>query len=179
MILRAATIQDAPALAALYGHHVIEGVGTFEETPPSPEQMEARRAAVVVHGLPWLVAELNGRMLGFAYAGPFRMRSAYRHTVEDSVYIAPDVQRTGVGRTLLAAVIARCEAMGLRQMVAVIGDSGNASSIGLHAALGFEAAGVGPGLGYKQGRWLDVVWMVRPLNGGTASLPAGPGLDLG
>jgi phosphinothricin acetyltransferase len=136
-------------------------------------------AAVRSRGLPWLVADDEGRVLGYAYAGPFRPRAAYRYTVEDSVYVAPDANGRGVGKALLAAVIAACEAMGLRQMVGVIGDSGNAASIGVHRACGFELKAVLPGLGFKFGRWVDVVWMQRPLNGGDASAPDAPGLSLG
>lgn len=170
---------DLAAIHEIYAHHVRTGLGTFEEAPPSVEEMAGRQAAVLERGLPYLVAEADGRVLGYAYAGPFRTRSAYRYTVEDSVYVAADAHRRGVGRTLLQAVIARCEAMGLRQMLAVIGDSGNDGSIGLHRACGFEFKAVLPGVGFKFGRWVDIVWMQLPLGGGTASPPEGPGLALG
>ena len=176
--IRPATAADAPALAAIYGHHCLHGFGTFEEVPPTAGEMAARLAAVAGRGLPYLVAEVDGAVAGFAYAGPFRPRAAYRYTVEDSVYIAPDRQGQGVGKALLAEVIAACEALGLRQMVAVIGDSANAGSIGLHRSLGFAHQGVGRSFGYKFGRWVDIVWMQRPLNGGAASEPDSPGLEL-
>lgn len=178
MIVRAATANDAEALAAIYGHHVLHGFGTFEEEPPSPAEMETRRAAVAARGLPYLVAEGGGKVLGFAYAGPFRPRQAYRYTLEDSVYIAPDAIGKGVGRAVLSAVIAACEAIGIRQLVAVIGDSGNAASIGLHRSLGFEDAGVGRSFGFKHGRWVDIVWMQKALNGGGETAPDTPGVRL-
>jgi L-amino acid N-acyltransferase YncA len=178
MIVRAATADDAEALAAIYGHHVLTGFGTFEEEPPSPAEMESRRAAITGRGLPYLVAEDDGRVLGFAYAGPFRPRQAYRYTLEDSVYIAPEAIGKGVGRAVLSAVIAACEALGIRQLVAVIGDSGNAASIGLHRSLGFTDAGVGRSFGFKHGRWVDIVWMQKSLNGGDQTAPDTPGARL-
>jgi L-amino acid N-acyltransferase YncA len=178
MIVRAATAADAEALAAIYGHHVLHGFGTFEEDPPSPAEMETRRAAIADRGLPYLLAEDAGQVLGFAYAGPFRPRQAYRYTLEDSVYIAPDAIGKGVGRTVLSAVIAACEALGVRQLVAVIGDSGNAASIGLHRSLGFVDAGVGRSFGFKHGRWVDIVWMQKALNGGDQTKPDAPGVKL-
>jgi len=178
VIIRAATAGDAEALAAIYGHHVLHGFGTFEEDPPSPAEMESRRAAIAGRGLPYLVAEEAGQVLGFAYAGPFRPRQAYRYTLEDSVYIAPDAIGKGVGRAVLSAVIAECEALGIRQLVAVIGDSGNAASIGLHRSLGFADAGVGRSFGFKHGRWVDIVWMQKSLNGGDQTAPDTPGVRL-
>ena len=179
MQLRPATLADLDAVAAIYGHHVLHGLGTFEEVPPSIDEIARRHAAVRARGLPWLVAELDGEVKGYAYAGPFRPRAAYRYTVEDSVYVAPEAMGRGLGKALLGAVIAECEALGLRQMVAVIGDSGNAGSIGLHRACGFEFKMAAPAVGWKFGRWVDVVWMQRLLNAGAASPPDGPGLDLG
>lgn len=178
MIIRAAETSDAEALAAIYGHHALHGFGTFEEEPPSAEEMERRRAAVVARGLPYLVAEEDGRVLGFAYAGPFRLRAAYRYTVEDSVYVAPDALGRGVGRRVLGAVLEACEQTGLRQVLAVIGDSDNAGSIGLHRALGFEPSGVARSVGYKHGRWVDIVFMQKALNGGAGRDPDAPGLSL-
>jgi L-amino acid N-acyltransferase YncA len=178
MLIRAAASDDAEALARIYGHHVLTGLGTFEETPPSPQEMEARRAKVAAHGLPWLVAEHGGGVLGYAYAGPFRLRAAYRYCVEDSVYVAPDATGRGVGRAVLGAVLAACEGLGVRQVVAVIGDSGNAASIGLHRALGFVDNGVSRSVGFKFGRWVDIVYMQRQLNGGDATPPDAPGLQL-
>lgn len=178
MIVRPSIEADAPALAAIYGHHVLHGLGSFEEVPPSVEDMAARRAAIVALGLPYLVAEEAGRVMGFAYAGAFRPRAAYRYTVEDSVYVAPDAIGKGVGRTVLVEVLKACEALGVRQVMAVIGDSGNAASIGLHTSLGFEHAGVCKSVGFKHGRWLDTVWMQKSLNGGDNLGPDTPGLPL-
>ena len=172
VIVRASTPADVEAIAAIYGHHVLTGFGSFEEEPPSVEDMAGRREAIVARGLPYLVAEDAGKVLGYAYAGPFRPRAAYRYTVEDSVYVAADAQGRGAGRALLTELIAACEARGLRQMVAVIGDSGNAGSIALHRALGFTDIGVGQGFGFKHGRWVDIVWMQRALNGGDRTPPS-------
>ena len=178
MIVRPATEQDADALAAIYGDAVLHGFGTFEEEPPSAADMDSRRRAVQDQGLPYLVAELDGRVLGFAYAAPFRPRAAYRYTLEDSVYVSPDAKGKGVGRAVLSAVIAACEALGVRQLMAVIGDTGNAGSVGLHKALGFEQTGVGKSVGFKHGRWVDIVHMQKALNGGDETLPAGGGVTL-
>ena len=178
MIIRPAEDRDADALAAIYGHAVLHGFGTFEEVPPDAVTMEARRRDVQRRGLPWLVAEEAGRVLGYAYASPFRPRPGYRFTAEDSVYVAPDAAGRGVGRAVLAPVIAACAAVGVRQLVAVIGDSQNLASINLHRSLGFEPAGVGRGFGFKHGRWVDIVWMQKALNGGDAAAPDGPGIDL-
>jgi len=179
MIVRAADAAAAAAVTAIYGHHVLHGFGTFEEAPPDAGEIAARIAAVTALGLPYLVAEDAEGVVGFAYAAPFRPRAAYRYTAEDSVYVAPDAVRRGVGRALLARTIADCEALGLRQMMAVIGDSANAASIGLHRALRFTPAGVCRSVGFKHGRWVDTVWMQRPLNGGDGAPPFGPGLKLG
>jgi phosphinothricin acetyltransferase len=176
--IRPSADADLPAITAIYGWNVLNGLGTFEEDPPSQEEMARRRAAFLDRGLPYLVAEEDGVVLGYAYAGPFRLRAAYRYTVEDSVYVSPDAVGKGVGKTLLTALIAECEALGLRQLVAVIGDSGNAASIGLHAAMGFKQQGVFPAMGYKFGRWVDLVWMQRSLNGGGSREPDSPGLSL-
>jgi phosphinothricin acetyltransferase len=174
--LREATLADAPALAAIYAHHVLHGFGTFEETPPSAEDMAQRLAEVSLRRLPWLLAEEDGVVLGYAYASPFRTRSAYRYTVEDSVYVAADSQGRGVGRLLLRELIARCEALGIRQMLAVIGDSANTASIALHSAAGFEMSGVTHAVGYKAGRWVDIVSMQRELGPGASAPPSGPGI---
>ena len=176
MKIRPASLVDAPALAAIYGHHVLNGFGTFEASHPSTEEMERRVASVQSFGLPYLVAETDGAVAGFAYASAFRTRAAYRYTVEDSVYIAPDRMGRGIGKALLLAVIGEAEALGLRQMVAMIGDSANAGSIGLHRSCGFEPSGVLKGLGFKAGRWVDVVTMQRELNVGSQA-PLGPGID--
>jgi L-amino acid N-acyltransferase YncA len=177
--LRPAMDADAEALAAIYGHHVLHGFGTFEDVHPSTDEMRRRLAAVLGHGLPYLVAELDGVVAGLAYAAPFRTRAAYRYTVEDSVYIAPDRLGQGIGKALLTRVIAEAEALGLRQMVAMIGDSGNSGSIGLHRSCGFRPTGVFTGLGFKAGRWVDVVTMQRPLNDGAPSRGAGLSLSGG
>jgi phosphinothricin acetyltransferase len=140
--------------------------------------MDGRRRALQDQGLPYLVAEDAGVVLGFAYAGPFRPRAAYRYTLEDSVYVAPEAKGQGVGRTVLSAVIAACEALGVRQLMAVIGDSGNEGSIGLHRSLGFEQTGVGKSVGFKHGRWVDIVHMQKPLNGGDGRAPDAPGITL-
>ena len=176
--LRPAVAADAPALAEIYGHHVRHGVGTFEEAVPSPEEMAQRLAAVQARGLPYLVAEQGGRMAAFAYASPFRLRAAYRYTVEDSVYVAPGLEGQGLGRLSLTAVIEACTGLGLRQMTALIGDSGNAASIGLHRALGFSHSGVMRAVGHKAGRWLDVVIMQLPLGAGDGDPPDAAGMTL-
>ena len=157
---------------------MLHGFGTFEETPPDAAEIAARLAAVADFGLPYIVAEEAGAVIGFAYAAPFRTRAAYRYTVEDSVYIHPDRLGRGIGKALVAEVIALCEGLGMRQMLAVIGDSANAGSIGLHRSLGFHEVGVGRALGFKQGRWVDVVWMRRALGPGDSAAPKGPGLSL-
>ncbi len=166
MLIRLTDPADIPAVTAIYAHHVSHGLGTFEEEAPDAGEIERRVADVAAHGLPHLVAADQGEVLGFAYAAPFRLRSAYRFTVEDSVYVAPHAQRRGVGKALLGDLIARSAALKLCQMIAVIGDSANAGSIGLHAALGFEHAGAARAVGFKHERWVDIVWMQRTLTGG-------------
>lgn len=178
VLIRASTDADLPAITAIYAWNVLNGLGTFEEIPPDQAEMGRRRATFLDRGLPYLVAELDGEVLGYCYAGPFRLRAAYRFTVEDSVYVSPNAVGKGVGKALLSTLIASCEALGLRQMCAVIGDSGNAASIGLHAALGFEKMGVFPSMGHKFGRWVDLVWMQRSLNGGGDTPPDAPGMQL-
>jgi phosphinothricin acetyltransferase len=179
MRLRKAGPRDADALAAIYGHHVLNGLGTFEGDPPPPDEMARRVEAVQALGLPYLVAEIDGVVAGFAYGSPFRPRVSYRYTVEDSLYIAPDRMGQGIGKALLTAVIDASEALGLRQMVAMIGDSENNRSIGVHRACGFEHVGVFRGIGFKHGRWVDVAMMQRPLNAGAAQPPEGVGIALG
>lgn len=176
MIIRPAREHDAEALAAIYGHAVLHGFGTFEEEPPSAADMEGRRRLIANRGLPYLVAEDEGHVLGFAYAGPFRPRAAYRYTLEDSVYVAPDAVGQGVGRALLSAIIAACEALGVRQLIAVVGDSGNEASLALHRSLGFEQTGIGRSVGFKHGRWVDIVQLQKPLNGGDTNAPDAPGV---
>ena len=171
LLVRPSTDADVPALAAIYGWNVEHGTGTFEIEPPGATEMAQRRAAVLDQRLPWLVAEREGRVLGYAYASQFRPRPAYRYCLEDSVYLAHDAVGRGLGRVLLAELLARCEAAGARQMLAVIGDSANAASIGVHRALGFEPAGVLRAAGWKFGRWLDVVLMQKRLGFGAAVPP--------
>lgn len=178
MIIRAAEEKDAEAVAAIYEPAVLHGFGTFETIPPDLAWWEARRRDIQGYGLPFLVAEEAGRVLGYAYAGPFRPRPGYRFTAEDSVYVAPDSHGKGVGRAVLGAVVEACEAFGLRQLVAVIGDSENHASINLHRSLGFEHAGAGKSFGFKHGRWVDIVWMQKPLNGGDQTAPQSPGIRL-
>ena len=174
MIIRDATQDHAGAITAIYGHHVLHGLGTFEESPPPQAEMVGRIGKVQAVGLPYLVAADDSRVLGFAYAGPFRPRAAYRYTVEDSVYVSPDAVGHGVGRALLAEVISRCEQQSLRQMIAVIGDSANAASVGLHAALGFVHTGIARNVGFKHDQWVDIVFMQRTLT----PVIGGRGLDL-
>lgn len=147
---------DIPAITRIYGHWVRHGLASFELDPPSEAEMTQRRAAALASGFPYLTAvDSTGEIAGYAYAGPYRTRPAYRFTCENSIYVAPEATGIGAGRALLSALIARCEAIGLRLMVAVIGDSGNAASIGLHSAFGFERAGLLPAIGWKQaGGWI-------------------------
>jgi phosphinothricin acetyltransferase len=170
--VRDATPADLPAITAIYGHHVLHSTGTFEEEPPPEPEMAARIARVQDAGFPWLVAEdEDGAVLGFGYCGPFRPRPAYRFTAEDSVYVRDDIRGQGVGKALVAEVLSRAEAMGIRQMMAVIGDAENVGSIGLHISLGFRQVGVLKAVGMKFGRWVDVVQMQRALGEGEKTLP--------
>lgn len=170
--VRDAVPADLPAITAIYGHHVLNSTGTFEEEPPPESEMAARIARVQDAGFPWLVAEDEaGEVLGFGYCGPFRPRAAYRFTAEDSVYVRDDIRGQGVGKALVAEVLARAEAMGIRQMMAVIGDAENVGSIGLHISLGFRQVGVLKAVGMKFGRWVDVVQMQRALGEGEKTLP--------
>jgi len=165
-IIRASTEADLAAIAVIYGHHVRHGLASFEFEPPPVAELGRRRGEVRGLGLPHLVAEADGRVLGFAYAGLYRARPGYAHTVEDSVYVAADAVGRGIGRALLSAVIDTCIAAGRRQMVAVIGDSANVASIALHRGLGFQHAGTLPSVGWKHGRWVDSVLMQRALGDG-------------
>jgi len=171
--IRDARETDFAAIQEIYGHHVIHGTGSFEESPPDRAEMLRRWREVCAAGLPYLVCETDGALAGFAYAAPYRTRRAYRFSVEDSVYVAPDRQRQGVGRRLLPPLIERCEALGYRQIVAVIGDRQNHGSIGLHAAFGFREIGCLHAIGFKHGRWLDVVLMQRGLGPGDHTPPVG------
>jgi L-amino acid N-acyltransferase YncA len=170
-MLRDATVDDAAAIREIYATHVLTGLASFEEVPPDTAEMARRMAEFQGRSLPYIVAETSAGISGYAYASPFRNRSAYRYTVEDSVYIAENAQRRGLGSALLGAVIDRCTAAGYRQMVAVIGDSANHASIGLHAHLGFEIVGTMPAVGFKFGRWVDTVRMQRSLGAGADTPP--------
>jgi len=169
--VRPATEADVPAITAIYAPAVLEGLASFEYVPPDEAEMLARLRALLGGGFPYLVAEFGGRVMGYAYAGPYRTRPGYVSTVEDTVYVAPDAHRAGVGRALLAALIAEAEARRFRQMIAVIGDSANAASINLHRALGFTFSGTLHSVGCKHGRWLDSVMMQRMLGPGDAAPP--------
>ena len=169
--VRDATAADAAAMTAIYAHHVLHGTGTFEEHPPTEADLAARMAAVQAKGCAWLVAEEGGMILGYGYFAPFRERSAYRFTAEDSVYVRDDIRGQGVGKALVAALLPRAEARGFRQMIAVIGDSENTGSIGLHISLGFRQVGLLKAVGMKFGRWVDVVQMQKALGEGEKTLP--------
>jgi L-amino acid N-acyltransferase YncA len=170
-IIRPSQSADVPAIAAIYAHHVRHGTGTFETEPPSDADMAQRRADVLAKGLPYLVAEQGGRVLGFAYCNWFKPRPAYRFSAEDSVYVAHDAPRQGIGRALLAELSGQAERTGVRKLIAVIGDSGNHGSVGVHRATGFTDVGVLKSCGWKFGRWLDVVLMEKPLGLGDATSP--------
>lgn len=171
-LIRPSRDEDLPALTAIYGHHVLHSTGTFETEPPSVADMTARRADVLSKGLPYLVAEEDGRIAGFAYGNWFKPRPAYRYSVEDSIYLAPDLHRKGLGRALLTELLARCEAVGIRKMMAIIGDSANAGSVGVHLALGFTQVGIVESCGWKFGAWRDIVIMQKTLGTGDTQPPA-------
>jgi len=170
-LVRPTEPRDIAAITAIYAWNVEHGSGTFEIDAPGPSEMARRRDAVLANGLPWLVAERDGRVAGYAYANRFRPRPAYRFCVEDSVYVAADAQGRGLGRLLLVELIARCEARGMRQMLAVIGDGANHASIGLHRSVGFRPAGILRASGWKFERWLDVVILQRELGPGDRTAP--------
>ncbi len=171
LTIRPSTTADLVAITDIYAHAVQHATGTFETGPPGPAEMASRRDEVLAQGWPWLVAQAGPRVLGFAYARRFRPRHAYRFCLEDSIYLHHQARGRGAGRVLLAELLARCEALGARQMLAVIGDSANTASISLHRALGFYDAGVLRAAGRKFDRWLDVVLMQRALGCGAASDP--------
>ncbi|PYF02122.1 phosphinothricin acetyltransferase [Rhodopseudomonas faecalis] len=170
--VRPAAATDLPAITAIYRQAVEQGTASFELTAPSLQEMMRRFATLTEGGFPYLVACSSDELVGYAYAGPYRPRPAYRFTVENSVYLAPAAQRRGIGKQLLRRLIAECEARGYRQMIAVIGDSENAGSIGLHRSLGFTLIGTHPNVGFKFGRWLDSVLMQRALGEGADTVPA-------
>jgi phosphinothricin acetyltransferase len=171
ILVRDANETDMSAVADIYAKHVLHGLASFEEVPPSLDEMKSRRAGVLKLGLPYLVAELDGHVVGYSYATFYRARPAYRYTVEDSVYVADGLHGRGIGTVLLAELIARCERGPWRQMLAVIGDSDNAPSIALHRRMGFTSCGTLASVGFKLGRWVDSVFMQRALGPGDSQKP--------
>ena len=171
MLVRPAAAQDVPAIHAIYAHHVLHGLASFEEEPPPVEEIRRRFEEVTRQGLPYLAAEENGEVLGYGYCTLYRSRSAYRYTLEDSVYVKDGQQGKGIGKAVLAELIERCRALNYRQIIAVIGDSANAASIAVHASLGFVRAGNLRSTGYKFGRWVDSVLMQLPLGEGDGTKP--------
>ena len=171
--IRAVVAADLDAIQRIYAHHVLHGLASFEETPPDAAELTRRWQAIADVGLPYLAAidNLSGALVGYAYAGPYRPRSAYRFTVEDSVYVTPKASGRGVGRALLRRLIDMSTSLGKRQMIAIIGDTGNEPSIRLHRACGFELVGTFGSIGFKHGRWVDTVLMQRPLGVGDQTLP--------
>jgi phosphinothricin acetyltransferase len=170
--IRPAIAADLPAITEIYQHAVLYGTATFELIPPDLAEMTRRFAVLMDGGFPYLVAVLDGHVVGYAYAGAYRSRPAYRFTVENSVYLQPAIHRRGIGLQLMQRLIAESEARGYRQMIAVIGDSANAGSIGVHTICGFQMIGTHPDVGLKFGRWLDTVMMQRALGDGASTLPA-------
>ena len=169
--VRPATPADIPAITRIYAHAVRHGTASFELEAPDEAEMTRRQRALLDGGYPYLVAESDGSVAGYAYAGPYRTRLAYRFSVENSIYVAPQAHRRGIGRVLLDALIAECEMRGYRLMIAVIGDSAQTPSIALHRAAGFKMVGAFEGVGYKFDRWLDSVLMQRPLGKGSSAPP--------
>lgn len=170
-MVRDATDDDLLAVQAIYAQHVLHGVASFEETPPSVDELRGRHASVLSHGMPYLLAEVEGTIAGYCYATPYRPRAAYRNTIEDSIYMDHAFRGRGIGRVLLQALIERCETGPWRQMVAVIADGGSGGSASLHRSLGFEVIGTLKAVGFKHGRWLDTTLMQRALGTGDAALP--------
>ncbi|MBC7547751.1 MAG: N-acetyltransferase [Polaromonas sp.] len=172
LLIRPSHDQDILQITAIYAHHVLHGTGTFETEPPSVDEMTTRRADVLGKSLPYLVAEQEGKIVGFAYGNWFKPRPAYRYSVEDSIYLAPALHRKGLGRALLAELLTRFEAVGIRKVMAVIGDSANAGSVGVHRALGFTQVGVVESCGWKLGAWRDIVIMQKTLGAGNTLPPS-------
>lgn len=170
-VIRDASDEDMGAIRDIYTHHVLYGLATFEEVPPSVDELRSRRAAVLGTGLPYLVAELNGEIVGYSYATAYRPRPAYRFSIEDSVYVADGLGGRGVGSALLQELIVRCEKGPWRQMLAVVGNSGNAGSLALHRRMGFQPIGTFKSAGFKLGRWVDTVLMQRALGEGDTTAP--------
>jgi phosphinothricin acetyltransferase len=171
VLVRPAAPEDFPAIQSIYAHHVRHGLASFEEEPPSLEEMRRRYADVTARGLPYLAAEDSGEVVGYGYCAPYRTRSAYRYSLEDSVYVKEGCQGRGIGSAILGALIAHCERLAYRQLIAVIGDSAHLPSIALHARLGFLRVGTLRSVGYKFGRWVDTVLMQRPLGPGDGAKP--------
>ena len=169
--IRPATPDDLGAIHAIYAHHVLKGLASFEEEPPPREEIARRYKDVTGSGLPWIVAQYGDNIAGYGYCSLYRTRSAYRYSLEDSVYVRHDMHGQGIGKLLLAELVRRCEGLGYRQLIAVIGDSGNAASINLHASAGFLRAGTLRSVGFKFGRWVDSVIMQRPLGPGDGTKP--------
>lgn len=169
--MRPATAADLDAVHAIYAHHVLKGLASFEEVPPTRQEIERRYRDVVGQGLPWLVAQYGDAIAGYGYCALYRTRSAYRYSLEDSIYVHHDMHGRGIGSALLDELIRRCEAAGYRQLIAVIGDSAHAASINLHASAGFLRVGTLRSVGFKFGRWVDSVIMQRPLGSGDAKEP--------
>lgn len=170
-LIRPSKAADLAAIAEIYGYHVLNGLASFELLAPSKDEIGKRRADVIGNSFPFLVAEFDGRVVGYAYASLYRARPAYRHTLEDSVYIHKDFTGRGIGRALLDALLEACERTGCRQLIAVIGDSANKGSIRLHAACGFRRTGTLKAVGFKFGRWVDSVLMQREIGEGANTLP--------
>ncbi|NDP37466.1 MAG: N-acetyltransferase [Rhodoferax sp.] len=170
-LIRPSQIEDIPAIAAIYAHHVLHGTGTFEIDPPSPNDMAQRRTDVLAKGLPYLVAARGEQVLGFAYCSWFKPRPAYRFSAEDSIYLAEEAMGQGLGRALLAELMAQAEKAGVRKMIAVIGDSANQGSVGVHRSAGFSMVGVLKSCGWKFDDWLDVVMMDKALGLGDTCAP--------
>ena len=173
-LIRPSSDADLPAITAIYAHHVLHGTGSFETEPPSVADMTARRADVLSKGLPYLVVEQDGKIAGFAYGNWFKPRPAYRYSVEDSIYMAPELQGKGLGRALLAELLARFEAVGIRKVMAIVGDSANTGSVGIHLALGFAQVGIVDSCGWKFGAWRDIVIMQKTLGLGNTQPPNEP-----
>jgi phosphinothricin acetyltransferase len=171
--IRPATEADLPAITEIYDHAVRYGTATFELIAPDLAEMTRRFRALQEGGFPYLVATVEGEVAGYAYAGPYRPRPAYRFTVENSIYLRPAIHRRGIGLLLMQRLLSECEARGHRQMIAVIGDSANAGSVGLHTRCGFDMIGTHPNVGLKFGRWLDTVMMQRTLGEGAKTVPSG------
>jgi L-amino acid N-acyltransferase YncA len=171
LLIRPSRDDDLPAITAIYAHHVLHGTGTFETEAPSVADMTIRRADVLEKGLPYLVAEDDGKVLGFAYGNWFKPRPAYRYSVEDSIYLAPDQAGKGLGRTLLTELLAQLEAVGIRKVMAIVGDSANLGSVGVHRSLGFTQVGIVESCGWKFGAWRDIVIMQKTLGAGDHTAP--------